>query len=110
MWVMARARPVQLFQADSDLLITTFCHYFSLNLTLKASIILLQRKTISNTSHTKQIECKSARACSKNKLFKVIVLSQYFIGVESRYIYRLGSEIAEYISADQMYQSSSSDW
>ena len=56
MWVMARARPVQLFQADSDLLITTFCHYFSLNLTLKASIILLQRKTISNTSHTKQIQ------------------------------------------------------
>ena len=85
MWVMARARPVRLFQADSDLLITTFCHYFSLNLTLKASIILLQRKTISNTSHTKQIKCKSARACSKNKLFKVIVLSQYFIGVESQH-------------------------
>ena len=77
---MARARPVQLFQADSDLLITTFCHYFSLNLTRKASIILLQRKTISNTSHTKQIERKSARACSKNKLFKVIALSRYFIG------------------------------
>ena len=85
MWVMARAQPVQLFQADSDLLITTFCHYFSLILTLKASIILLQRNTISNTSHTKQIECKSARACSKNELFKVIVLSQYCIGVESQY-------------------------
>ena len=84
MWVMARARPVQLFQADSNLLITTFCHYFSLILTLKASIIL-QRNTISNTSHTKQIECKSARACSKNELFKVIVLSQYCIGVESQY-------------------------
>ena len=76
MWVMARARPVRLFQADNDLLITTFCHYFS----LKASIILLHRKTISKTSHTKQIERKSARACSKNKLFKVIALSRYFIG------------------------------
>ena len=74
---MARARPVWLFQADNDLLITTFCQYFSLNLTLnKASIILLHRKTISNTSHTKQIERKSARACSKNKLFKVIALSR----------------------------------
>ena len=80
MWVMARAQSVRLFQADIDLLITIFCHYFSLNLTLKASIILLQRKTISNTSHSKQIERKSARACSKNKLFKVIALSRYFIG------------------------------
>ena len=65
---MARARPVRLFLADSDidkLVDIKFCHYFSINLTLKASIILLQRKAISNTSHTKQIERKRARACSK---------------------------------------------
>ena len=29
-----------------------FCHYLSINLTLKASLIPLQRKTIANTSHT----------------------------------------------------------
>ena len=29
-----------------------FCHYFSINLTLKALLIPLQRKTIANTSHT----------------------------------------------------------
>ena len=43
------------FQADIDnrcinLLNTKFCHYFSINLALQASLIPLQRKTIANTS------------------------------------------------------------
>ena len=47
------------FSADTDidnryinLLATKLCHYFSTNLTLKASLIPIQRKTIANTSHT----------------------------------------------------------
>ena len=47
------------FEADTDidnryinLLATKLCHYFSTNLTLKASLISIQRKTIANTSHT----------------------------------------------------------
>ena len=66
-----------------------FCHYFSINLALKASLIPLQRKTIANTSHTPvlfnekanqkyqdlPINSQERRACSKNSQFKVIVLS-----------------------------------
>ena len=47
------------FSADTDidnryinLLATKLCHYFSTNLTLKASLIPIQRKTVANTSHT----------------------------------------------------------
>ena len=36
----------------TNILTTEFCHYFSINLTLKASPIPLQRKTIANTSQT----------------------------------------------------------
>ena len=46
------------FLADTDidnryinLLATKLCHYFSTNLTLKASQIPIQRKTVANTSH-----------------------------------------------------------
>ena len=50
-------RYFKIFLADIDnryinLLATKFCHYFSTNLTLKASLIPIQRKTIANTSHT----------------------------------------------------------
>ena len=45
------------FKADTDinnrylkLLTTKFCRYFSINLTLKASLIPFQRKAIANTS------------------------------------------------------------
>ena len=48
-----------IFQANTDidnqyiyLLAMKFCHYFSTNLTLKASLIPIQRKTIAITSHT----------------------------------------------------------
>ena len=54
-----RYRYFENFLADSNtnnrynnLLATKLCHYFSTNLTLKASLIPLQRKTIANTSHT----------------------------------------------------------
>ena len=47
------------FQADTginnryiNLLATKLCHYFATNLTLKASLIPIQRKTIANTSLT----------------------------------------------------------
>ena len=54
-----RYRYFKIFLADTDidnqyinLLATKFCHYFSTNFTLKASLIPIQRKTIANTSHT----------------------------------------------------------
>ena len=74
------------FCADTDidnryinLQTTKFCHYISFTLTLKASPIPLQRKTIANISHTPvlfdkktnknttiwQSIVKSGRACSK---------------------------------------------
>ena len=42
-------RPISI----TDILTTKFCDYFSItgNLTLKATLIPLQRKTIANTSH-----------------------------------------------------------
>ena len=52
------------FLADSNtnnrynILATKLCHYFSINLTLKASLIPLQRKTITNTSHTLELFIK----------------------------------------------------
>ena len=42
-------RPIPI--SITDILTTKFCPYFSINLTLKASLISLQRKTIANTSH-----------------------------------------------------------
>ena len=39
------------FQANTDILTTKFCDYFSIKLTLKATLIPLQRKTIANASH-----------------------------------------------------------
>ena len=57
--IVIRARPIWLFQADTDidnryinLFATKLCHYFSTNLTLKASLIPTQRKTIASTNHT----------------------------------------------------------
>ena len=52
-----RYRYFGIFQADTDnryiiLLATKFSYYFLTNLTLKASLIPIQRKTIANTSHT----------------------------------------------------------
>ena len=42
-------RPIPI--SITDILTTKFCHYVSINLTLKATQIPFQRKTIANTSH-----------------------------------------------------------
>ena len=54
-----------------NLLATKLCHYFSTNLTLKASIIPLQRKTIANTRHTPVLFIKKI-----NKKFDLAINSQ----------------------------------
>ena len=73
-----RYRYFGIFLADTDidnryinLLATTFCHYFSTNLTLKASLIPIQRKTIANTSHTPVLFIKKT-----NKKFDFAINSQ----------------------------------
>ena len=82
-----------------NLLATKLCHYFSTKLTRKASLIPIQRKTIANTSHSQYYSMKKqtknttiwqslSRAlvlALKNKQFKVIILSRYFIGGKHRY-------------------------
>ena len=101
--ILYKAQPIWHFQADMDidnwylnLLTTKFCRYFSINLTLKASLLVipLQRKATANTSHppvlfNKKTNQKYDLAINsqvrfllalKSTQFKVIVLSRYLIG------------------------------